>query len=499
MHAAVTTVAFRGIDTIPVEVQVHIANGLPAMAIVGLADKAVAESRERVRAALGSIGLALPPKRIAVNLAPADVVKEGAHFDLPIALGLLVAMGSVPSDAVANMLVLGELSLHGGIEPVSGVLPAAMAAVAAGQNLICPAKCGPEAAWASELSIIAPPDLMSLLNHLRGGQFLPPPQPELLPAAQTAPDMSDLRGQETARRVLEIAAAGRHNLLMIGPPGAGKSMLAARLPGLLPPLSPREALEVTMLHSIAGQLPAGGLIQTRPYRDPHHSASMAALVGGGARARPGEISLSHRGVLFLDELAEFSKPVLDALRQPLETGNIVVARANHHVTYPAEFQLVAAMNPCRCGYLGDPARACARAPACGRSYCERISGPMLDRFDLIVELPEVDSRLLLQSAPAEASAVIAARVRDAASFAAGLKPPSVDGKMHLDDQLAPGRLTDAARQLLETAIDKQALTARGFHRVLRVSRSIANLAQSDQIDRPHLAEALAYRAMPLFA
>ena len=499
MHAAVTTVAFRGIDTIPVEVQVHIANGLPAMAIVGLADKAVAESRERVRAALGSIGLALPPKRIAVNLAPADVVKEGAHFDLPIALGLLVAMGSVPSDAVANMLVLGELSLHGGIEPVSGVLPAAMAAVAAGQNLICPAKCGPEAAWASELSIIAPPDLMSLLNHLRGGQFLPPPQPELLPAAQTAPDMSDLRGQETARRVLEIAAAGRHNLLMIGPPGAGKSMLAARLPGLLPPLSPREALEVTMLHSIAGQLPAGGLIQTRPYRDPHHSASMAALVGGGARARPGEISLSHRGVLFLDELAEFSKPVLDALRQPLETGNIVVACANHHVIYPAEFQLVAAMNPCRCGYLGDPARACARAPACGRSYCERISGPMLDRFDLIVELPEVDSRLLLQSAPAEASAVIAARVRDAASFAAGLKPPSVDGKMHLDDQLAPGRLTDAARQLLETAIDKQALTARGFHRVLRVSRSIANLAQSDQIDRPHLAEALAYRAMPLFA
>ena len=499
MHAAVTTVAFRGIDTIPVEVQVHIANGLPAMAIVGLADKAVAESRERVRAALGSIGLALPPKRIAVNLAPADVVKEGAHFDLPIALGLLVAMGSVPSDAVANMLVLGELSLHGGIEPVSGVLPAAMAAVAAGQNLICPAKCGPEAAWASELSIIAPPDLMSLLNHLRGGQFLPPPQPELLPAAHTAPDMSDLRGQETARRVLEIAAAGRHNLLMIGPPGAGKSMLAARLPGLLPPLSPREALDVTMLHSIAGQLPAGGLIQTRPYRDPHHSASMAALVGGGALARPGEISLSHRGVLFLDELAEFSKSVLDALRQPLETGNIVVARANHHVTYPAEFQLVAAMNPCRCGYLGDPARACARAPACGRSYCERISGPMLDRFDLIVELPEVDSRLLLQSAPAEASAAIAARVRDAASFAASLKPPSVDSKMHLDDQLAPGRLTDAARQLLETAIDKQALTASGFHRVLRVSRSIANLAQSDQIDRPHLAEALAYRAMPLFA
>lgn len=311
--------------------------------------------------------------------------------------------------------------------------------------------------------------------------------------------MRDLRGQEIARRVLEIAAAGRHNLLMIGPPGAGKSMLAARLPGLLPPLSPREALDVTMLHSIAGQLSAGGLIQTRPYRDPHHSASMAALVGGGARAKPGEISLAHRGVLFLDELAEFAKPVLDALRQPLETGSIVVARANHHVTYPAEFQLVAAMNPCRFGYLGDPARACARAPACGRSYCERISGPMLDRFDLIIELPEVDSSLLLDTAPAETSGDIAARVRDAARFASSLKVNLSDTDAHLDSHLAPGRLTDTARQLLELAVDKQALTARGFHRVLRVARTISNLAGSEQIDRPHLAEALAYRAMPLLA
>ena len=356
MHASIKTVAFRGIDTIPVEVQVHLANGLPAMAIVGLADKAVAESRERVRAALASIGLALPPKRIAINLAPADVVKEGAHFDLPIALGLLVAIGSVPRDALDGTLVLGELSLHGGIEPVSGVLPAAMAAVAAGLDLVCPGACGSEAAWASDLGIIAAPDLMSLLNHLRGHQHVPAPRPELLPAAHAAPDMADLKGQETARRVLEIAAAGAHNLLMVGPPGAGKSMLAARLPGLLPPLTPREALDVTMLHSVAGTLPAGGLIQTRPFRDPHHSASMAALVGGGARARPGEISLAHGGVLFLDELAEFAKPVLDALRQPLETGQVVVARANHHVTYPARFQLVAAMNPCRCGYLGDPSR-----------------------------------------------------------------------------------------------------------------------------------------------
>ena len=476
MHASIKTVAFRGIDTIPVEVQVHLANGLPAMAIVGLADKAVAESRERVRAALASIGLALPPKRIAINLAPADVVKEGAHFDLPIALGLLVAIGSVPRDALDGTLVLGELSLHGGIEPVSGVLPAAMAAVGAGHDLVCPAACGPEAAWASELGIIAAPDLMSLLNHLRGQQHLPAPHPELLPPAHAAPDMADLKGQETARRVLEIAAAGAHNLLMVGPPGAGKSMLAARLPGLLPPLSPREALDVTMLHSVAGTLPAGGLIQ----------------------ARPGEISLAHGGVLFLDELAEFAKPALDALRQPLETGQVVVARANHHVTYPARFQLVAAMNPCRCGYLGDPSRACARAPDCGRTYCARVSGPMLDRFDMIIEVPEVSGQLLLDKTPGEASVAVARRVATARDFAAISRPQADPGQGDgFDDPTA--QMSEDARRLIELAIEKQSLSARGFHRVLRVARTIADLERDPQIGRQHLAEALAYRAMPLLA
>ena len=494
MHATIKTVAFRGIDTIPVDVQVHVANGLPSMAIVGLADKAVAESKERVRAALASIGLALPPKRIAINLAPADVVKEGAHFDLPVALGLLVAIGSIPRDAVDGHMVLGELSLHGAIEPVSGVLPAAMAAVAAGLDLICPARCGPEAAWASELPIVAAPDLMALLNHLRGVQHLPPPTAELLPPAHAAPDLADLRGQETACRVLEIAAAGRHNLLMIGPPGAGKSMLASRLPGLLPPLSPREALDVTMLHSIAGQLPAGGLVQSRPFRDPHHSASMAALVGGGARARPGEISLAHGGVLFLDELAEFAKPALDALRQPLETGQVVVARANHHVTYPARFQLIAAMNPCRCGYLGDPARACTRAPECGRTYCARVSGPMLDRFDMVIEVPEVSGQLLLDRTPGEATRDVARRVGGAQAFAAQ-RPPVPD-----DETDTPLRdVSQDATSLLELAIEKKSLSARGFHRVLRVARTIADLQQQPVIDRGHLAEALSYRAMPLLA
>ena len=459
MHASIRTVAFRGIDTIPVDVQVHVANGLPSMAIVGLADKAVAESKERVRAALASIGLALPPKRIAINLAPADVVKEGAHFDLPIALGLLVAIGSIPGDAVDGHMVLGELSLHGAIEPVSGVLPAAMAALAAGLDLICPARCGPEAAWASELSIVAAPDLMALLNHLRGVQHLPPPEAELLPPAHQVPDLADLKGQETARRVLEIAAAGRHNLLMIGPPGAGKSMLAARLPGLLPPLS--------------------------------------ALVGGGARARPGEISLAHGGVLFLDELAEFAKPALDALRQPLETGQVVVARANHHVTYLARFQLIAAMNPCRCGYLGDPARACTRAPDCGRTYCARVSGPMLDRFDMVIEVPEVSGQLLLDRTPGEASLDVARRVASAQDFA--IRRAAVDGD---SDEIFNVPLRDVspdATSLLEVAIEKKSLSARGFHRVLRVARTIADLQQQPVIDRGHLAEALGYRAMPLLA
>ena len=506
MHASIKTVAFRGIETISVDVQVHIANGLPSMAIVGLADKAVAESRERVRAALGSIGLALPPKRIAINLAPADVVKEGAHFDLPIALGLLLAMGAVPADSVADYMVLGELSLHGGIEPISGSLPAALAAVAGGLNLICPASCGPEAAWASDLAIVAAPDLMSLLNHLRGHQMLPPPKPDLLPPSITAPDMQDLKGQETARRVLEIAAAGSHNLLMIGPPGAGKSMLAARLPGLLPPLTPQEALEVTMLHSVAGQLPEGGLVQSRPYRDPHHSASMPALVGGGARARPGEISLAHGGVLFLDELAEFTKPVLDALRQPLETGHVVIARANHHVTYPARFQLVAAMNPCRCGYLGDPARACTKAPACGRTYGARISGPMLDRFDLIIEVPEVDGKLLLKGAHGETSQQVAARVTRARHFrtqrmSAGYDTISSDSDRNIGDvQDVPiSQIDEDATALLELALDRQSLSARGFNRVLRVGRTIADLDESPTVARCHLAEALAYRVMPLLA
>ena len=439
------------------------------MAIVGLADKAVAELRERVRAALASIGLALSPKRIAINLAPADVVKEGAHYDLSIALGLLLAIGTVPADAVYGAFVIGELLLHGGIEPVSGVLPAAIAAVGAGMALICPKACGPGATWARDPGIVAAPDLMSLLNHLRGSQMLAPPGPELIRAAHQAPEMSDPKGHETARRVLEIVAAGQHNLLLEGLPGAAKPILAARLPGLLPPLSPREALDITMLHSVAGQLPAGGLIQTRQ----------------------GEISLAHGGVLFLDELAEFTRPVLDALRQPLETGQIVVARANHHVTYPARFQLVVAMNLCRCGYLGDPARACTRASDCGRNYCARTSDPIIDRFDTIIELLEVSGSLLPHNAPGEPIVSVARHVVAARDFAGEWDPEApVD---------AASDISGDGRALLEKAIETQSLSARGFHRILRVARTISDLKRSDGIDRRHLAEAPAYRAMPLLA
>ncbi|MGH7006739.1 MAG: YifB family Mg chelatase-like AAA ATPase, partial [Alphaproteobacteria bacterium] len=331
----------------------QIASGQPYFGIVGLPDKAVGESRDRVRAALSALGLGLPPKRILVNLAPADVLKEGTHFDLPIALGLLVAMGVVSAEDAGEFTVLGELGLDGALAPVAGVLPAAMAASGHGRGIVCPAACGGEAAWAGELDIVAAPTLLALINHLKGTQVLPRPAPRLAEDDARYPDLADIKGQETAKRALEVAASGGHNLLMVGPPGSGKSMLAQRLPGILPPLEAAEALEVSMVHSVAGMLVEGRITRRRPFRDPHHSASLPALVGGGMRARPGEVSLAHQGVLFLDELPEFQRPTLESLRQPIESGKAVVSRANHHVTYPARFMLVAAMNPCRCGHLGD--------------------------------------------------------------------------------------------------------------------------------------------------
>jgi magnesium chelatase family protein len=503
MVQRVSTVAFSGIEARAVDVQVQVAPGLPAFALVGLADKAVSEARDRVRAALTASGLALPARRITVNLAPADLPKEGSHYDLPIALGLMAAIGAIPPDALSGLTVLGELGLDGSIAAVAGVLPAAIGANARGEGLICPAACGPEAAWASpDMAIIAASSLIQLANHFRGTQVLSRPQPRIRESAEAPLDLKDIKGQESAKRALEIAAAGAHNFLMVGPPGSGKSMLAARLPSILPPLSPAELLEVSMVASVAGEIDEGALTDRRPFRSPHHSASMAALVGGGQRARPGEVSLAHHGVLFLDELPEFQPQALDSLRQPLETGEVSVARANHRVTYPARFMLVAAMNPCRCGHASEPGYLCRRgtAPRCAADYQGRLSGPLIDRIDLQVEVPAVTAADLLLPPPAEGSREVAARVARArevqAQRYAALRVAT------RTNAAAPGPvLEEVARPdasglaLLRDAADAMRLSARGYHRVLRVARTLADLDGSARVGRLHVAEALSYRAL----
>jgi magnesium chelatase family protein len=504
MVTRVATMAFEGVETRPIDVQVHIAGGLVAFNIVGLADKAVAESKERVRAALSASGLAMPAKRITVNLAPADLPKEGSHYDLPIALAVMAAIGAIPADALDPYAIVGELALDGTISPVAGVLPAAIAANARGLGLICPGPCGPEAAWASaELDILAPRSLIQLANHFKGAQVMTRPQPAMRAQTTDLPDLRDVRGQESAKRALEIAAAGGHNLLMSGPPGAGKSMLAQRLPSILPPLGPRELLEVSMIQSIAGMLPDGALTDRRPFRAPHHSASMAALVGGGHHAKPGEISLAHQGVLFLDELPEFSSQALDSLRQPLETGEVALSRANHRVVYPARFQLVAAMNPCRCGHADDPGFACARGPVtrCAAQYQARLSGPLLDRFDLTLDVGAVTAGDLMRPPAAEGSREVAERVAAARAIQVerfrrlGLEavgcnaaaPASV-----IEEIAAPEA---GAAALMREAADRMRLSARGYHRVLKLARTLADLDGGGPVGRAHFAEALSYRGV----
>lgn len=497
MAAIAYSVAFEGVEARLVEVQCSVAAGLPGFAIVGLPNKAVSEARERVKAAFGALSIAMPSKRLTVNLSPADLPKEGSHFDLPIALAILAALEIVPADELARCVCLGELALDGRLVSVTGCLPAAVAAAEDDRALICPRPCGAEAAWVDAVPVLAPATLRDAVDHLTDRRPLTRAAPGMIADSLATGCLSEVKGQERAKRAIEIAAAGRHHMLMVGPPGAGKSMLAARLPGLMPPLTPAEALETSMIQSLAGQLKDGGISRLAPFREPHHTASMAAIVGGGRGARPGEISLAHNGVLFMDEFPEFPRQVLETLRQPIETGEVTVSRANAHIRYPCRFLLIAAANPCRCGYLADPARACSRVPNCGADYMGRISGPLMDRFDLRLEIPAVGFHDLELTADGESSAVIAARIAAARAIQArrfhDIPQVRVNAEASgaiLDEIACPDR---EGRELIAKASDRLGLTARGYHRILRTARTIADLDGAENIRAPHLAEAISYR------
>lgn len=500
MVANIVTYAFDGAAAKRVDVQVQITDSGSQFyfAIVGLADKAVGESRERVRAAFASMGLALPSKRVIVNLSPADMPKEGSHYDAPIALGILAQMGVLPSDALDGIACMGELGLDGSWLPISGALPAAIAANSEDLDFVCPLASANEAAWSGG-RVLGVKSLMDFINHVKGHVVIAPAQRGELEDDGIIPDLKDVRGQEQAKRALEVCAAGGHNLLMVGPPGAGKSMIAQRLPSILPPLNSRELLEVSMIHSVAGNLAKGKLTRSRPFRAPHHSASMAALTGGGHKALPGEVSLAHHGVLFLDELPEFGTQALDALRQPIETGEVVVARANRHVTYPARFQLIAAMNPCRCG--APDGRTCGRAPKCMVQYQGRISGPLLDRIDLQIDVEPVPISALSgfgSKSDAEPSELVAKRVKAARDMQEEryknynlAAPLNVVINNEMLEKFA--KPDDKGAAMLASAAEKFRLSARAYHRTIKLARSIADLDGKDGVLRIHIAEALAYR------
>jgi magnesium chelatase family protein len=502
MVAHTQTFAFAGIEAHPVCVQVKVSSGNPSFAIVGLPDKSVGESKERVRAAITSTGLAWPFQKIIVNLAPADLQKEGAHFDLAIAIGILIEIGVLQQQLVKDYFIVGELGLDGSINSVSGVISSAISSNQRALGLICPKENGKEAVWSGNPNIIATQSIIELINHLKNEQMIARPQlTEINPDSyKNCQDFNEVRGQHQAKRALEIAGAGSHNLLMIGPPGTGKSMLASRLIGILPPLELMEILEVNMIASMSDKIVDGKLITNRPYREVHHSCSMPAMVGGGVKAKPGEVSLAHRGVLFLDELAEFPRQVLDSLRQPLESGIINISRVNSHITYPANFQLICAMNPCRCGFLGDAKKECKKAPFCGEEYKSKISGPLIDRIDIVINVSQIDY-FKQEQTPIEDSnqirqrILLARKIQDqryqefAEQKFKGKTNAEVESKViekfcELDWQ---------SKKFLEDYITKTRSSMRAISRILRVARTISDLEQNEKISYENLCEAIALR------
>lgn len=499
MQARINTIAFSGLEVLDVDLQVQISSGMPAFNIVGLPDKAIAESKERVRAAFSAIGISFPAERITVNLAPANLLKEGSHFDLAIASGILACMKILPQEELSDYIILGELGLDNLVMPVNGILPVAIKCNKDNKGLVCPQMQGSEAAWGGLKNVVATPSLIALINHFKGNQILPQPVAKQGMTLKNKLDLADIKGQESAKRALEIAAAGSHNMLMVGPPGSGKSMLASRLTSILPPLNAQEALETCIIHSVAGELKNGELNFTRPYRDPHHNASTPSLVGGGKKAKPGEISLAHNGVLFLDELPEFNRAALEALRQPLENGQIMVSRAEYHHVYPARFQLIAAMNPCRCGYYSMPGHECAKAPKCAKEYQEKISGPLLDRIDIHIFVPQVSPWDIFEKEKGESSEVVLERVIKARKIQKerfiefGYPELNTNSQLKGDLLEKAVMLEDTAKELLIKCSDKFNLSARGYHRTLRLARTIADLQNEKNVLKMHIAEALNYR------